>query len=196
MNDVDAAAAAENYNEIVNTARMGKTRAYFASPKSMHELVVYFAILDVVDDHLLFPFLGDALQECKEASGISKLELVLHPTESKIAKCFNALLEIINWTIGGACRRPWCLLYVAHAPLDDQSFLRWCRSQVARMSSALFRRYEVRFSTWPYKLFKLVCLVFFEGERASVINSLLESWTEELDVYSRASSPCIRPQSC
>lgn len=146
LEEVDAAAS-DNYNDIVNKTRMSKTRAYFADARSLHELAVYVVVLDVVDTHLLFPFLGDALQEGNAASKPRKLEFLLHPTESKIGKCLHDLQALLaNWTAGTAAPQAWCLLDVLRAPLQDESFLRWARSQLVRLSSALFRRYEVRFT--------------------------------------------------
>lgn len=60
--EVDAAAG-ENYFEIVNRSRLSKTRAYFEDPRSMPELVVCTAALDIIDFNMLYPFLGDAVQE-------------------------------------------------------------------------------------------------------------------------------------
>lgn len=115
-------------------------------------------------------------------SATPKMEMLLRPSDSKVGVCFQALLGLLReWSIGGAKRRPWCLLDVVGAPVDDERFQRWVRSQVLRLASALFRRYESRLATWPYKLFALVCPEFSGEERDAVIASLLGAKKESLD---------------
>lgn len=181
--DIDDAAATEAYHELVNKSRLQKTQAYFANPRSMHELVVYCAILAAADENLLYPFMHDCLQD--DTTGASKMEMLLHPMESKVGVCFRSLYDLLAmWTTGGARRRPWCLLDVVGAPMEDSEFLVWVRSQVLRLAAALFRRYECRLSGWPFKLFKLVCSAFSADEKQQVISDLIGARKEWLDTYS------------
>lgn len=178
--------AAEDYFTMVNRSRLQKTRDYFGNPATLPELVVYAALLEVSDSHLLYPFLDDAL---REDGGHSKLELVVHPEVSKVAMCFQELYGLLSggWPVGNMAETSgyWKLLVVAGAPIKELAFLQWARSQILRLVAALYRRYELRFSSWPYKLYALFCPAFTEDHRRRVISELLGARSEVLDIYSR-----------
>lgn len=182
MMEVDEAAM-EKFYDLVNKSRLDKTRMYFAEPRTMHELVVYCVILDAADDNLLYSLMDDALHDSGERP--SKMDLLLRPSSSKVGKCAQSLHNLLcEWGAGGARRRPWCLLDVVRAPLEQEQFLRWARSQVLRLTSALFRRYESKFASWPYKLYALVCDEFTEEERQQVVADLMGADRQMLDTYS------------
>ena len=91
---------------------------------------------------------------------------------------------LTSWNAGGAFRRPWALLDAIGAPVDDPVFMVWSRSQILRLGAALFRRYEQRFSTWPYLLFILQVRGAPEAARRAVAERLLAAARHHLDVYS------------
>lgn len=180
--DVDEAAT-EQYYEIVDRTRLQKTQGYFKDPVVAHELVVFCALLEVVDGNLSYPFLQDSA--CDDDDRPSKMELLLGARTSKVAACFSELLALhAEWGCGGARRRPWCLLEVLAAPLQSPEFLAWVRSQALRLASALFRRYEQRLSCWPYKLFALVSEEASEADRQKVFADFLGAGESMLDTYS------------
>jgi hypothetical protein len=80
-------------------------------------------------------------------------------------------------------RRPWCILDLLNAPLDSQSFTRWARSQVLRQSSALTRRYEVKYASWPYKLHTLCSQHSGAEDQRAVAESLLNADRCCLDTF-------------
>lgn len=79
-----------------------------------------------------------------------------------------------SWNHGGPARKPWALLDAVGAPLGQESFARWVRAYILRLSSLLFRRYELRLATWPY-----------QDERAEVASALIREDPSMLDIYSR-----------
>eukprot|EP00959_Pyramimonas_sp_CCMP1952_P352537 7386061-Pyramimonas_sp.AAC.1 len=99
----------------------------------MCELVVYSAILEVTDSYLLYPLLGDAIED--KAADKSKLDKLLD-TDSVIASFSRGMLDFLDtWNTGGPSRRPWFLLDVLGAPLTDEKFSRWSRGQILKTNS-------------------------------------------------------------
>lgn len=80
-------------------------------------------------------------------------------------------------------RRPWLLLEAIAAPIDDQESMLFARSQVLRLSSATFRRYEIKYSSWPFRL-----RAFYDqpgsSAAAAVAQELLDTDPRVLDPYS------------
>ena len=65
--------------------------------------------------------------------------------------------------------------------------MKWSRGQITRMASSIYRRYEVKYSAWPYRLFKLCSAHCNQEERDSVSASVeaaraccLDSFTDGL----------------
>eukprot|EP00959_Pyramimonas_sp_CCMP1952_P039441 825351-Pyramimonas_sp.AAC.1 len=72
-----------------------------------------------------------------------------------------------------------------NAPLRDQKFARWSRGQVLKMNSVMGRRYEARFSTWPYKLYPLSHNMSDEAERNRIAEEAHSAPDYMLDSYTR-----------
>lgn len=180
--DVDGVAM-ENFMDTVNRTRRKKTSDYYSNDGNMHCLAVLTILAEVADSTLLYPMLGDPVPHDEAAP--SKMDLLLNKDQGLIAKCLSDLLSLLDgWLEGGPLRVPWSLLDALKAPVRSEEFMRWARSQVLRLNSALFRRYEVRFSCWPYRLYGLQSPGFGDDEQVSVCQDLLAASREMLDVYS------------
>lgn len=163
--------------------RIGKTAAYYAKEGTFHELAVFAAILDIYDAELLFPMLGRPSRRASDnAPKPHQLDMLLDTTTSSIGRCLSRLRQCMEtWNVGGPSRKPWLILDALGAPLDDDSFMRFARSQVLLLSSSVFRRYEVKYSSWPYRLRALYA---DKPSAAGVAEELLRQRREELDPYS------------
>lgn len=144
-------AARSGFLVELNGVRAARAKAYFADAGNLHQLGVLTILLGVCD-RLLFAMLGgpDRKQSaCTTAS-------LLDRRDSLIAEVLSELLRLLDsWMVGGASRRPWSVLDLLKAPVENAEFALWSRSQVLRMAASLFRRYELKYSSWPYKLFRL-----------------------------------------
>ena len=58
-------------------------------------------------------------------------------------------------------------------PVSDHAFMKWARTQIIKMSSSITRRYEMKYSSWPYKLFKLSSPQWSEVEQLDIAQSAL-----------------------
>eukprot|EP00959_Pyramimonas_sp_CCMP1952_P105759 2211546-Pyramimonas_sp.AAC.1 len=96
------------------------------------------------------------------------------------------MLKLLNtWNNGEASRRPWFLLDILHAPLTDQSFARWARGQILKTNSVMARRYETRFSAWPYKMYPLSHDRSTIQEKLAVAREVLHAPEHMLDSYTK-----------
>ena len=103
-----------------------------------------------------------------------------------MGQCSQRLLDLSEtWLLGGKTRKPWALLDALGALVVEEGFLRWSRSQVLRISSALYRRFEGRLAAWPYRLYALANEFFTEEEKLATATALLQADVGVLDVYSR-----------
>jgi hypothetical protein len=176
--------AMDDYFDLINKSRIQKTSEYYGQESNFWELGVYSILLDVCDSRLLYPLLGDALRG--DPSTPSKMDLLLDPDESLVAQCFQDMWSLlVKWLEGGPTRKPWCVLDVLQAPCREHSFMRWTRSQILRLNSALYRRYESRLAAWPHQLYAMTSDKFSAEQRASVAQRLLAASRDELDTYSR-----------
>lgn len=180
--DVDSEATDAFFRQVLK-ARAAKTKNYFDSEGMMHELGVYAICLECCDSTLLYPLLGDPIKDPKVPS---KLDLLLDKDSSLVGECFASLLKLlVSWQNGGPNRQPWALLDALKAPVGEEPFQRWVRSQVLRLNSAFFRRYESRLACWPYKLYPLASPKFDHEAKLRVAEDLLKAPVEMLDTYSR-----------
>jgi hypothetical protein len=174
--------ALDNYMEVVRKTRIRRTQEYFKNDKNIWELVVLTCLLDAMDTNLLYPMFGDV--EPKDEDDPGKLPRLLSKSESLIGKAGQQLLNLLhNWSRGGSTRRPWALLDAVEAPLSEQWFMRWARGQILRMCAAYGRRYEGRFSSFPYLLFQIASPEFSDVDKAKVVQKNLEAKREGLDSY-------------
>ena len=181
--EVDGEAMAE-YLAVVNKVRRARAAEYFAEEANMRELAVLTVVTEATDSLLLYPMFGDPGRAAD--TGNSKMDMLLDKEQSLVGKCMQKLLDLLDsWQVGGSSREPWALLGALGAPTMDEAFARWSRSQVLRMCSALYRRFEVRLSAWPYRLYALANDSFTEDEKIATARSLLQEDVVMLDVYSR-----------
>ena len=61
--------------------------------------------------------------------------------------------------------------------------MRWSRSQIYRMNSSLRRRYDKRFSVWPFPLYIIPCPKSTEEEVDETIQALIDARRKDLDTY-------------
>lgn len=76
------------------------------------------------------------------------------------------------------------MLGILRVPLMEPQFACWARAQILRLSSALFRRYEVQHSGYPFCLYPLISDKHTLGEKMETANRLLKEPRENLDTYS------------
>ena len=111
-------------------------------------------IVDIIDSKMMYPLLGDPWPA--DDDELSKFENLLDPETSLIGNCFAQLHHLLtSWLVDGGDRRPMLVLEAVRAPMTDQAFMRFARSQALRTSSSISRRYDLRYSSWPYPLFTL-----------------------------------------
>lgn len=165
----------------LKSTRISRTMDYYRDDRNLHELAILTMPLEVVDSTLLYPLLGDVAPKDGETS---KVERLLHPTMSLIGSCAEQLANLLEGWRGLAQRAPWSILDVLHAPLEQQAFQAFARAQILRLASSIARRYEIRFSTWPYTLWGLSSGDTSEVEKMSIAERLLGATRAELDIYS------------
>ena len=109
-----------DYWKYVFRCRAKKVKEYYESERNMYELVVFVAVLEAADGHLLYPMLGDPIKPKDEDR--SKLDLLLDK-DSLIGQFSQTMLDLLDtWDNGDPQRRPWALLDILHAPLGDPDF--------------------------------------------------------------------------
>ena len=175
--DISAGEASEKLRELLHGARIKKVRTYYDDDATFHDLAVLTVSVGIFDKHLLYPLLGD---KPNEGSGdgqptLSKVGLLLDQRRSLIGECQKELLSLFGpqWANGGPARKPWAILEAVDAPLRDEGFMRRSRGAILRLNTSVFRRYEVKYSTWPYKLYALVDLGATDEMKDQVVEELL-----------------------
>lgn len=178
--------ALDNFMRKVAKTRRQKVVTYYRDESNFHKLAILTNTVQVADSRLLYPLLGDAIHK-KSRGDSSYLAILLAKDDGNLGRCLQELLKLFNdW--GGADgprRGPWLLLRAMRAPMEDPQLMRWARSQILRLSSALYRRYEARLACWPYPLFRLVGSGWTDEDKAAVRAALLDADAEWLDIYSR-----------
>lgn len=164
----------------MNASRESKTVKYHRDDWLQNTLVVLCMLVMMFDKFLLYPFLGDATTDR------SQLEELLDPSTSKVGQCSQAFLDMLReWRNENKRRRPWGLLDALRVPLREQRYMRFVRGNVLRLSTASFRRYELKFSDLLYKMWLVVMGYLEEGEQVAVCERVLQTPQEEIDVYLR-----------
>ncbi|CAK0833634.1 unnamed protein product [Prorocentrum cordatum] len=163
--------------------RTKKVRDYYADDRNMYKLVVFTAVLEASDGNLLYPLLGDAIKDKAEEK--SKLDTLLGE-DSVIGRFSQDMLGLLDsWNTGDRARRPWMLLDILGAPLTDQVFSRWARGQIVKLTTVMHRRYESRFSAWPYRLYPLSHGRSTEADKKRVAREALDAPDYMIDCYTR-----------
>ncbi|CAK0877526.1 unnamed protein product [Prorocentrum cordatum] len=163
--------------------RTKKVRDYYADDRNMYKLVVFTAVLEASDGNLLYPLLGDAIKDKAEEK--SKLDTLLGE-DSVIGRCSQDVLGLLDsWSTGDRTRRPWMLLDILGAPLTDQVFSRWARGQIVKLTTVMRRRYESRFSAWPYRFYPLSHGRSTEADKKRVAREALDAPDHMIDCYTR-----------
>lgn len=139
--DVDAESVGA-FLEHLQRTRIGKTAEYYSKPGTFFELAVYMTIVEVYGSSLLYPMLGDPARTATGNAGkLRQVDLLMDRDESAIGSRMQKLLDCLRtWDVGGPSRRPWLILEAIGAPIGG------------RLSSSVFRRYEVKYSSWPFRL--------------------------------------------
>ncbi|CAK0876512.1 unnamed protein product, partial [Prorocentrum cordatum] len=178
---VDEEGAQEFWSHL-NRVRRKKVKEYYESDRVMNELVIYTSVLEATDSNLLYPVLGDAMRDAEGDK--SKMDVLLDKDSSRIGAFSENMLRLIdNWNSGDPTRGHWVLLDILGAPLTNQEFAKWSRGQALKMNSIMSRRYEVRFATWPYKLYALSHGRSTEEEKNAIAREALAVNNYMVDCY-------------
>lgn len=192
--DVDSEAVDGAFLYRVQQTRIGNVAEYYREEKTFHELAILVVLLEIFDGQLMYPMMGDPIGKGGNIAEQRQLDKLMDQDTSAIGRCMEDLLGALrSWQVGGPTRKPWLLLDALGANLDDNDFMLWTRSQVLRLSSSAFRRYELKYSAWPYRLRDLYAM---PGATSNTMlaNELLSADAAELDPYSlglRALFPTI-----
>lgn len=174
--------ALDAFFKAANASRVDKTTEYYVNPRNVQELAVYVVLLEECDSRLLYPLMGDPV---REPSVESKLHSLLNRDTSLIGSSLQALARLAQlWATDDPRRRPWCILAVLKIDAWDKEFARWARGQLLRLASAIFRRFEVQYSGYPFCLFALISDAHSEAEKTDAAGRLLEAGRNTLDAYS------------
>lgn len=79
----------------------------------------------------------------------------------------------------------WGLVHLLGADTASQPFRKLALGAVLRMHSAIYRRYSLKYSLWPFCLFRLVGSEWTEAERGLVADELLAAQDCCLDTFAR-----------
>lgn len=169
--------------EHLRRTRIGKTAAYYSKDETFFELAVYVKVVDIYDGLLLYPVLGDPYETTDGERKECPVELLMNKENSSIARCMHELLVCLRVWHSDDRGAPWLLLDALQAPSGDPAFRRFARSQALLLSSSVFRRYEVKYSAWPYRLRALYDEPMADSTTV-LAQELLASDTSELDPYS------------
>lgn len=130
--DGDDAAKAE-YFQALNSARAQRANAYFADDKNKFELGVLVVVLEV-SDKLLYAMLGGA----DRSQAPCKLSALVNRRTTMVGAALAGALQLLEgWSEGDMLRRPWSILELLGAPLQDVAYAQWSRSQILRMATSL-----------------------------------------------------------
>lgn len=190
----DNEAAGDFYKEL-NASRVSKTLAYYSKDENFHELAVLVNVLRILDSMLLYPLLGDGAArgdggDLCEKHRSSKMSMLLGKNSNLIGGCTEQLSQLLDQWAGESGRVPWSILDVLDAPLDEEALKRFARGQVLKISGAVGRRYELRFATWPYLLWRLCDDDFADDEKRAVAKALIAAPRQQLDCYSYGIQQC------
>ena len=165
--DVDREAFEASMTEA-SSIRINRVLKYYADPTTWQELVVLVCVLEASDE-MLYHMLGgqDRLHPPGKVMDLVKREANI---VGVALQNMQRLLE--QWSTDDECRRPWCLLDAVQAPLHEQKFKSWARAQILRAASVWSRRYEQKFSSYPFSLVKLVSDEWGDASRQSFISEL------------------------
>ncbi|CAK0882625.1 unnamed protein product [Prorocentrum cordatum] len=152
--EVDGMSDADYWKHVFNV-RAKKIKAYYGDERNFWELMVFVGIFEAGDSTLLYPLLGDPIVNSKRDDQRSKMDILLDKGDTAIGKFSQKMLDLADSWMGLPTRKPWCLLDMLGAPLTDQTFSRFARSQLLKLNSVMLRRYESRFSAYPYRLYPL-----------------------------------------
>lgn len=183
--DIDSEALGGGVGEAADGVRARRLAEYYGNDANFHELAIFTVIVGVYDKYLIYPMMGDPGSTSAASSQRGKLDDLLDPSKSLIAQCLAELLSLMRtWLAGGRSRKPWCVLEFVKAPADQEGFARFARAQILRISAAAFRRFEVKYSAWPFLLYPLIQVGNEEGQRLAAAQGLLGALPDELDCYS------------
>lgn len=87
-------------------------------------------------------------------------------------------------------RQPWCVLDLLGAPAEDQGFVSWSRGQLFRVIAIVGRRYEVKYSSWPYRLYALCSDDFSAEEKQTIAEEALQTTRCCRDIFTQGF--CLR----
>lgn len=182
LQDIDDAAVGLGA-EAANRVRARRTIEYYASEESMRELPVYTVVVGAYDEDLLYPLLGDPVGQ-GTTQGQSKLDALLDRNASLVAACANKFLHFLrSWTAGGPSREPWAILDMLACPVEDSNYKLFARNQILRLASAIFRRFELKFSSFPFRLHIFFSPEYTQAERHALATEVLGAPLDELDPY-------------
>lgn len=146
----DDAAKAEYFKQLMGV-RCLRASEYYGDPSTKQQLGVLVVVLGVADK-LLYAMLGGV--DRRQAP--CKVAALLDRRTSLIGEALSGMLGLLeHWATSDKCRKPWSILDLLGAPVEDGAFALWGRCQVLRMAASLHRRYEAKYSAWPYRLHKL-----------------------------------------
>lgn len=110
---------------------------------------------------------------------------MLRKAGSALTDCAGALQSLISGGFGDPDNRWWALLSLLGAPTEIADFRKFAPGVVLRMSSAIDRRYMVKYSSWLFPLFKLCCDEWPMSEKRRVAQDLFASKECCLDAFAR-----------
>lgn len=181
--DIDADAFG-GFGERARRVRSRRTIEYYGDRTNIWQLAVFVALLKAYDSLLLYPMLSDMGGQ-QELNKRCKMDLMLDSESSLVAECAGQLPGMLtSWQVGEATRKPWCTLAFLGAPAHEEGFMRWARNEILRLASSVFRRFETKYSSWPYALYPLCTVGSTDAERRLTAQALLQADAEELDSYS------------
>lgn len=190
--DVDSEALGGGLGVVASGVRAKRVREYYDDPNTFHELAVFAILIGIYDKNLVYPLLGDpgagigakGADDGGDGKGRGKLSILLDREKTVIGVALQQFLDFVRtWNAGGSARRPCCVLDFVKAPTDTEEFMRWARSQVLRLSASVTRRFETKFSSWPFALYPLCDDHASMGEKQKVAENLVAATRDELDIY-------------
>jgi len=106
--------------------------------------------------------------------------------DTLIGKCAQKLFVMIHeeW-LGAPDRKPWGLLEALGINMKDQPFMKFARGRTLRLSSAVYRKYELKYSDLHWKLYQGAM-----GSRSGVLldellDEVFSAPDEWIDIYVR-----------
>lgn len=178
--DAEDAARAEYLADLTGV-RLNRTKSYLSEESTFHQLAVLTMVL-MVADQLLYAMLGGVDRKGPPC----KLWALVDKDGSIIGRALAGMLGLLDqWDAGDELRRPWCVLGLVGAPSRESSFALWARAQILRMAASLSRRYELKYSSWPYPLAKLCKDTWSDDAKGAVALAASNACACCLDPFSR-----------